>query len=207
MSSAIDRRRFLQQTALLGAGAAGLSLSAEAPTPPGDGPWPQIPDLDEPDFVPTKPYPDSKPSVIVIRFGGGVRRLETILDAQHTYCPFIYHELYKKNGVCLPNVEIDSSPGIETSHGQGTLYIMTGLRPLCRHRAQAALRSLHPDCADDLRVFPPHLQGRAAPRPHHQRRGPHQRGFLHLQRMQTLWHCLSLDGAEPVSFQAVSAPR
>src|SRR4051794_40361445 len=126
MAESIDRRRFLQQTALLGVGAAGLSLSASQPEPQGDGPWPPIPDLDGPAFEPTVPYPDNKPNVILIRFGGGVRRLETIADAEHTYCPFIYHELFKKNGVCFPNVEIDSSPGIETSHGQGTLYIMTG---------------------------------------------------------------------------------
>jgi hypothetical protein len=126
MSTPLDRRRFLQKSALLGAAAAGLSFSANAPEPQGDGPWPAIPDLEMDDVAPTVPYPANKPNVILIRFGGGVRRLETILDPEHTYCPFIYHELYKKHGVCFPNVEIDSSRGIETSHGQGTLYIMTG---------------------------------------------------------------------------------
>jgi hypothetical protein len=127
MTTPLDRRRFLQTSAGLGAAAAGLSLSADAPhAPPDDNaPWPAIPD-DDPNFRPLLPYPDSKPNVILIRFGGGVRRLETILDAERTYCPFIYHELYKKQGVLFPNVEIDSSPGIDTSHGQGTLYILTG---------------------------------------------------------------------------------
>jgi hypothetical protein len=127
MSTPIDRRRFLQKSALLGAAAAGLSISATAPDPvQDDDPLPRIPDLDEPAFLPTVPYPANKPNVILIRFGGGVRRTETILDPERTYCPFIYHELYKRDGVLFPNVEIDSSPGIETSHGQGTLYIMTG---------------------------------------------------------------------------------
>ncbi len=66
------------------------------------------------------------PNVILIRFGGGVRRLETIQDSEHTYCPFVYHELFKKKGILFPNVEIDSAPGVVTSHGQGTLYLLTG---------------------------------------------------------------------------------
>ena len=128
MSTPIDRRRFLKQSAAVGvAAAAGLSLSANAPDPPrDDGPWPPIAELDDPAFQPTTPYGDDQPNVILIRFGGGVRRLETIADAEHTYCPFIYHELYKRQGVLFPNMEIDSSPGIETSHGQGTLYLITG---------------------------------------------------------------------------------
>src|SRR5438270_11923980 len=114
MSEPLDRRRFLQKTAILGAAAAGLSVSADRPEPPQDNdPWPAIPDLDDDHFRPTTPYPDSKPNVILIRFGGGVRRLETILDPERTYCPFIYHDMYKKPGVLFPNVEIDSSPGIE----------------------------------------------------------------------------------------------
>lgn len=66
------------------------------------------------------------PNVILVRFGGGVRRLETILHPEKTYCPFIYHELYKKRGTLLKNVEIESREGVETSHGQGTLHIITG---------------------------------------------------------------------------------
>jgi hypothetical protein len=127
MTTPIDRRRFLKQTTALGAAAAALSLSADRPEQPeGD-----VPDGPE-EVLPARrasalgPYPDNKPRVILIRFGGGVRRLETILDAEHTYCPFIYHELYKRHGVLFPNVEIESSPGIVTSHGEGTLYLMTG---------------------------------------------------------------------------------
>jgi hypothetical protein len=126
MSTPLDRRRFLQKTAALGAAAAGLSVSADTPDQDRDDSQDTRDDLVSQRRLGAIPYPDNKPRVIVIRFGGGVRRLETILDPERTYCPFIYHELFRRNGVLFPNVEIDSSPGIETSHGQGTLYIMTG---------------------------------------------------------------------------------
>src|SRR5438034_8893929 len=128
MSAPIDRRRFLKKSAALGAAAAaGLSLSANAPDPPrDDGPWPPIAELDDPAFQPTTPYGDDQPNVILIRFGGGVRRLETIADAEHTYCPFIYHELFKKQGVLFKNTQIERMDGIVTSHAQGTLYLLTG---------------------------------------------------------------------------------
>jgi hypothetical protein len=63
-------------------------------------------------------------NIVIVRFGGGVRRRETI-DPQHTYSPFLCHELTKR-GVLFKNMEIDSLEGVETSHGQGTLYILTG---------------------------------------------------------------------------------
>src|SRR5262245_61229329 len=67
------------------------------------------------------------PNVIVVRFGGGARRRETI-DADSTYAPFLCHELSKR-GTLFPRMEIDSftpTVGVDTSHGQGTLYIITG---------------------------------------------------------------------------------
>lgn len=64
------------------------------------------------------------PNIVIVRFGGGVRRRETI-DPQHTYSPFLCHELTKR-GILFKNMEIDSLEGVETSHGQGTLYILTG---------------------------------------------------------------------------------
>lgn len=73
---------------------------------------------------PVQRRPYRGPNVIVIRFGGGVRRRETI-DARHTYSPFFCHELIPR-GTLLPRMEIASLDGIETSHGQGTLYIITG---------------------------------------------------------------------------------
>jgi len=64
------------------------------------------------------------PNVVIVRFGGGVRRRETI-DPDHTYAPFLSHELTKR-GTLFKNMEIDQIEGVETSHGQGTLYIVTG---------------------------------------------------------------------------------
>ena len=64
------------------------------------------------------------PNIVIIRFGGGVRRRETI-NPDHTYSPYLCHELTKR-GILFPRMEISSLEGIETSHGQGTLYILTG---------------------------------------------------------------------------------
>src|SRR5215212_793988 len=64
------------------------------------------------------------PNVVIVRFGGGVRRRETI-DPEHTYSPYLVHDLAKR-GTLFKKMEIDSLEGVETSHGQGTLYILTG---------------------------------------------------------------------------------
>lgn len=64
------------------------------------------------------------PNVIIVRFGGGVRRLETI-DAKATYAPFLRHTLVKR-GVLIPNVTIAQLDGVNTSHAEGTLNILTG---------------------------------------------------------------------------------
>ena len=76
--------------------------------------------------APRKP-PYRGPNVIIVRFGGGARRRETI-DPQFTYAPFLCHDLAKR-GTLFPKMEIDSftpTVGVDTSHGQGTLYIITG---------------------------------------------------------------------------------
>jgi hypothetical protein len=117
----MNRRDFLQKTSALSA--AGLSLSFGY-----QNQAPQEPEV-QPELAPLVqvPYPTNRPNVILIRFGGGVRRRETIDDPERTYCPFIYHELYKKQGgVLFPKMEIESLKDIVTSHGQGTLYILTG---------------------------------------------------------------------------------
>jgi hypothetical protein len=112
----MDRRHFLG-----GATAAALSFgchpqegNVKPPPPVGDDPPPQE----------KRPSYDG-PNVILIRFGGGVRRQETVADVSDTWCPFVVQDL-AKDGVLFPDVEIADSPGIVTSHGQGTLYILTG---------------------------------------------------------------------------------
>jgi hypothetical protein len=117
MSAPLDRRRFLTRTAA-GVGALAAGLSADR-APEGKAPAP------EDDF----PEPDRSyvgPNVILVRFGGGVRRAETVREPEKTWCPFIYHELAGKRGVLFNNVDIASAPGVVTSHGQGTLYLLTG---------------------------------------------------------------------------------
>ena len=67
------------------------------------------------------------PNVVIVRFGGGARRLETI-DPEHTCAPYLCRELAKR-GTLFPRMQIDSftpMAGVDTSHGQGTLYIITG---------------------------------------------------------------------------------
>ncbi|MAE65943.1 MAG: hypothetical protein CMJ18_16855 [Phycisphaeraceae bacterium] len=64
------------------------------------------------------------PNLVLVRFGGGVRRRETI-DPDHTFSPFLRHELTRR-GVLFSNMEISSEHGVETGHGQGTLNILTG---------------------------------------------------------------------------------
>lgn len=122
--SRLDRRRFLyQSTAALGAVAAGASAGFDR--------LDEISSFDPPpECAPDEPEQGTQeytgPNVILIRFGGGVRRLETIQQPHQTYCPFIYHELASRQGILYNNVEITSEAGIDTSHGQGTLYILTG---------------------------------------------------------------------------------
>ena len=71
------------------------------------------------------PLPDYRgPNVIVVRFGGGVRRRETI-DPKHSYCRFFLNQLVPR-GTFYPRMTIDQFQNINTSHGEGTLYIATG---------------------------------------------------------------------------------
>ncbi|MBI3849532.1 MAG: hypothetical protein HY298_04465 [Verrucomicrobia bacterium] len=64
------------------------------------------------------------PNVVIIRFGGGARRRETI-DPEQTYSPFLCHELTRR-GTFFKGMEIATIKDINTSHGEGTLYIITG---------------------------------------------------------------------------------
>ena len=141
LKESCDRRSFLTKTAgAVAALSTGVLAGCEANRQPverllnhGGAPEPELPRV---------AY--KGPNVILIRFGGGVRRLETILHPHKTFCPFIYHELYKKRGTLCGEIEIDhfKTPGlpsstikhpekekeleIPTSHGQGTMHIITG---------------------------------------------------------------------------------
>ncbi|MCB1590849.1 MAG: hypothetical protein KDI90_00220 [Alphaproteobacteria bacterium] len=64
------------------------------------------------------------PNVIVIRYGGGVRRRETI-DREHSLSPFMMNRLIP-NGTLYTNMSIAQLPNNDTDHAQGTVNIMTG---------------------------------------------------------------------------------
>jgi hypothetical protein len=64
------------------------------------------------------------PNVIIVRFGGGCRRQETILG-DDTYSPYLRHVLAER-GTLFSHMEISGSKDVETGHGQGTLNILTG---------------------------------------------------------------------------------
>lgn len=98
----MGRRAFSQGAAsVLTAGAIGLGLNQPAHARPYRG-----------------------PNVILVRFGGGVRRTETI-DPDRTYAPFFLNVLAKR-GVLIPNVMIADLDGVDTSHAEGTLNLLTG---------------------------------------------------------------------------------
>lgn len=64
------------------------------------------------------------PNVVLIRFGGGVRRYETI-DESGTYAPYM-RKVLAKRGVLIPDMRIDQQEGGNTSHAEGTLNLLTG---------------------------------------------------------------------------------
>lgn len=64
------------------------------------------------------------PNVVLVRFGGGVRRAETI-DEAATWAPYLRHVLAPR-GTFIPDLRIDRLEGVNTSHAEGTLNLLTG---------------------------------------------------------------------------------
>ena len=64
------------------------------------------------------------PSIVLIRFGGGVRRAETIEEAT-TWSPYT-RKVLAERGTLIPNMMIDQMRGGNTSHAEGTLNLLTG---------------------------------------------------------------------------------
>ena len=90
----------------------------------------------------------SGPNVVVVRFGGGVRRRETI-QAGTTFAPVLLNVLAKR-GVLMPNMVIDQLDGVDTSHAEGTVNILTGRYRAYRRAATDAI-------GDDLEPTEPTL--------------------------------------------------
>ena len=74
--------------------------------------------------APARAQSYSGPNVILVRFGGGVRRVETIGEAT-TYAPYLRHVLAKR-GVFIPDMRIAQLDGVDTSHAEGTLNLLPG---------------------------------------------------------------------------------
>jgi len=64
------------------------------------------------------------PNVIIVRFGGGVRRRETIVP-DTSYAPYLLNVLAPR-GVLIPAMTIAQLDGVDTSHAEGTLNLLTG---------------------------------------------------------------------------------
>ncbi len=77
------------------------------------------------------------PNVVIVRFGGGVRRSETI-DPQRTYAPYLLNSLAPR-GVLVPDMQIADIEGMDTSHAEGTINILTGRYAAWRDATQELL--------------------------------------------------------------------
>ncbi|MEO1533844.1 MAG: hypothetical protein AAFU72_16915 [Pseudomonadota bacterium] len=106
----IHRRRFATG-ALVAGGLAALSVSAARPAPTYNG-----------------------PNVIIVRFGGGVRRRETI-EPDTSWAPYFLNRLAPQ-GVLIPRLSIAQLDGVDTSHAEGTLNLLTGRYHAYRNRAE-----------------------------------------------------------------------
>ncbi len=107
----LDRRAFVERS-LLGLGAVAL----------GAGSLGAKPALVGARTTARRAY--SGPNVVIVRFGGGVRRRETLVR-EHSHCPYFLERLVPR-GTLFPDTQIAQLDDVETSHGQGTLYILTG---------------------------------------------------------------------------------
>lgn len=84
----------------------------------------------------------SGPNVILVRFGGGVRRAETI-DEAATWAPYLRHALAPR-GTFIPDVRIDRLEGVNTSHAEGTLNLLTGRYLAYRAPSEVLVDRLEP---------------------------------------------------------------
>lgn len=94
------------------------------------------------------------PNVVMIRFGGGVRRRETI-NPQYSYSPYLSKTLAPQ-GTLFPLMRIEAREGIVTSHAQGTLNILTGrydrYENIARRFGQEAFEAKAPTLFEYLRA-------------------------------------------------------
>jgi len=116
--SVLDRRSFTL-------GMAGLAASLTAPLA---------------SLAQTKTY--QGPNVVLVRFGGGVRRAETI-DEAATWAPYL-RQVLAPRGTFIPDLRIDKLEGVNTSHAEGTLNLLTGRYLAYRDLSEALGDRLEP---------------------------------------------------------------
>ena len=119
MGKPLARREFLRKTAM-GIGAA---TAAQA-----------IPGISGAQTINRTDY--NGPNIIIVRFGGGVRRLETI-DPQHTYSPYFLKKLCPR-GVLFNNMSIDRE-SLRFTAASSPFQQAYILRPSSRSRAGGAV--------------------------------------------------------------------
>ena len=145
MSLLFDRRTFIQSAAAAQAGLLGLQGVARAEEVAGA--------LGRPKY--------RGPNVIIVRFGGGVRRRETIVP-QTTYCPYFLYNLVPQ-GTFYPRMELamaartvkDEPFKPVTSHGEGTLNILTG-----RYDEYKPVSQMYPDRYQRTELFDDRFEAR-----------------------------------------------
>lgn len=111
--SGMDRRRFLK-AGLVGVGAGVISRH----------PWISESRAEGESSSEKKPGDYQGPNIVLIRFGGGVRRREST-DLIHTYAPFT-RKVLALEGTLYPEMYYDEGGSSEVGHGQGTLNLLTG---------------------------------------------------------------------------------
>jgi hypothetical protein len=82
------------------------------------------------------------PNVVLVRFGGGVRRAETI-DEAATWAPYL-RQVLAPRGTFIPDLRIDKLEGVNTSHAEGTLNLLTGRYLAYRDLSEALGDRLEP---------------------------------------------------------------
>lgn len=83
------------------------------------------------------------PNVVVIRFGGGVRRRETI-EPETSWAPYLANKLIPR-GALVRDLRIAQLDGVDTSHAEGAINVLCGRYRAYRDAGSSGLlRRLRP---------------------------------------------------------------
>jgi hypothetical protein len=152
----------------------------------------------------TRPAPAAYPgpNVILVRFGGGVRRAETIEEAG-TYAPYLRHVLAAARCLRARHADFATRRRRHEPCGRNAEPSDRPLPRLSRRRIGVSAGPARTDRTDTVRIPARGLRRALAPGASDQRRGPAAGRVLHLRRLGALRHRLPLRDAEPASLQAL----